>query len=220
MEISDCMVEVIAKSKLDVDGLIGMDVFSHWLVTLDYQNAQVQLSPLPARPGSKAVKLESDPLPGGIGDEEAVPHDPYIAPEMKDWTSVIRIGHQILLPARIKSGPTHYLIMDTGASTSSVSLPLAKEVGKLHGSETEFVGISGKVKKVYETDRMPLQVGNFMISPTQYYAYDITNISHGNGFETSGLFGLPTLQRLTIQIDYRDNLLKLTYDPAHDKQRF
>ena len=48
----------------------------------------------------------------------------------------------------------------------------------------------------------------------------MTGLSHSNGFEISGLLGLPTLQRLTIKIDYRDNLLKLSYDPKKDIIRF
>ena len=221
VEISDCMVEVVQKSKLDVDGLIGMDVFSHWMVTLDYQNAQMRLAPLPARPGGAvAGKLDSDPLPGDIGDEDATPHDRYVAPEMKDWLPFIRLGHQIMLPAHSNTGPTHWVIMDTGASDSSLSLDFGKEAGKLSLSETQFIGLSGKVNKVYETKYLPLVVGTVQLAPASYYAYDLTKISHSTGFETSGLFGLPTLQRLTIQIDYRDNLVKLTYDPGHDRQRF
>jgi hypothetical protein len=223
VEVTDCMVEVVTKSKLDVDGLIGMDVFERWVVTLDYQNAELRLAPLPPRPGSPPVKkLESNSLPGDIGDESDIPKDRYAAPEMKDWLSVARIGHEILLPASIrKDAPmTHFMIMDTGASQSVLSNTLGKEGGKLHSSSVEFTGLSGKVKKVYETDQLPLFIGNIAIPPAMYYAYDITNISHNSGFETAGLLGLPTLQRVLIQIDYRDNLIKFTYDRNHDVQRF
>jgi predicted aspartyl protease len=223
IEVTDCMVEVVTKSKLDVDGLIGMDVFARWIVTLDYQNAELRLAPLPPRPGSQPVKtLESNPLPGDIGDEADIPKDRYAAPEMKNWLAVARIGHEILLPAAIKkNGPlTHFMIMDTGASQSVMSNALGKEGGKLHGSSVEFTGLSGKVKKVYETDELPLFIGSIAIPPAMYYAYDITNISHNSGFETSGLLGLPTLQRVLIQIDYRDDLIKFTYDPNHDLLRF
>ena len=110
--------------------------------------------------------------------------------------------------------------MDTGASVTSLSPEIARETGKLHGSEVQLSGLSGKVKRTYETKDVPLRVANLMLPPSVYYAFDITGISHNNGFEASGLLGLPTLQRLTIQIDYRDNLLKLSYDPKHDVIRF
>ena len=54
LEVSDCLVEVLQTSTLDVDGLIGIDVFDRWLVTLDYQNAQLRLNPLPPRPDAPA----------------------------------------------------------------------------------------------------------------------------------------------------------------------
>ncbi len=219
VEVENCMVEVIAKSKLDVDGLIGMEVFDRWLVTMDYQAAQLRLSPLPARPGSRQALGA-----GGVAvdeDEFSGSRNRYVAPEMKDWLPIARIGHEILLPAMLKQGaPVHYMIMDTGAQTSSFSIPLASETGKLHTSSVQIVGLSGKMKHVFETDDTGLIVGSLSLAPEQYFAYDLSSISHNSGFEVSGLLGLPTLQRLTIQIDYRDNLLKLSYDPKHDQQRF
>lgn len=221
VEVSNCMVEVVNKTKLDVDGLIGMDVFDRWLVTLDYAEARVQLDPLPMRPepaGASAVGTKASIDDSG---EDEIQRDRYIAPEMKDWGRVLRLGHNIFLPAHLsKTGPTHFLIMDTGASATNLSTEMGREIGKLHGSEVEFIGLSGKVKKVYETDRTPLTVANLSLWPSEYYAYDMSNLSHDLGFAISGLLGLPTLQRLTIKIDYRDNLLQLTYDPSHDVVRF
>jgi hypothetical protein len=39
----------------DIDGLIGMDVFSQFLVTLDYPMHKLLLGPLPPRPGEAAA---------------------------------------------------------------------------------------------------------------------------------------------------------------------
>lgn len=216
------MVEVVNKSKLDVDGLIGMDVFSRWLVTLNYVDAQLHLDPLPQRPERPAAASAEQRNSLEDAGEEGTPKDQYVAPEMKDWGRIYRIGHQILLPALFKKegSSTHYVIMDTGADLTSLSSAMAKEAGKLHGSPMQFVGLSGKVNRVYETDQATLIVANLVLPSSGYYAYDLTGISHNCGFEISGLLGLPTLQRLTITIDYRDNLLKLSYDPKHDIVRF
>ena len=58
LEFQDCAVQVLdSKSTLPgpvQDGLIGMDVFSHFLVTLDYPERKLLLSPLPPRPGETA----------------------------------------------------------------------------------------------------------------------------------------------------------------------
>ncbi len=222
VEISDCLVEVLGKSRIGVDGLIGMNVFSRFLVTLDYPNAQLELDPLPKRPRESTAPDAPDAKPT-LNDtgSDAGPQDRYTPPEYKDWSHIVRIGHQLLLPAAFKpDGPHHFLIMDTGASRTVLSSNMAKEAGKLHSSAMHFVGLSGEVKNVHEIDPTQLIFANLKLPPQPYFAYDITNISHSNGFETSGLLGLPTLQRVTIQIDYRDNLLKLTYDPKHDIVRF
>ncbi len=216
IELQDCMVQVVKKSGLHVDGLIGMDVFRRWLVTLDYPAGQLRLAPLPRDAQSKSNDTnESGP------EEDEGPHDSYVAPEMQGWLRIARVGHNLLLPAALNpTGKLHYVIMDTGAQSSLFSLSLAKETGKLHSSAMQFSGISGKTKTVFETNDTEFFVGNLRLPKDSYYATDVTNISHNLGFEIGGLFGLPTLQRLTIQIDYRDNLLKLSYDPKHDQLRF
>jgi hypothetical protein len=82
------------------------------------------------------------------------------------------------------------------------------------------MGISGEVKKAYRIDGATLQFGQLRLPPSSYSAFDITGISHDTGVEVSGLIGLPTLSRLTIVIDYRDNLMQLKYDPKRDMQLF
>ena len=226
LEISDCMVQVLGKSRLSVDGLIGTDVFSRYLITLDYPKARLRLDPLPKRPPPDSPSADPAGSKPTLHDTVAeagpqLPQDGYVPPGFGNWIHIIRIGHQLLLPAFFQSGGTqHYLVMDTGASRTILSPTMAREAGELHSSNMRFVGLSGEVKDVYETGPTPLFFANLRLPPEPYIAYDLTAISHNNGFETSGLFGLPTLQRLTIQIDYRDNLLKLTYDRKHDTIRF
>lgn len=57
LEFQDCAVRVLdSRSVVDLDGLIGMDVFSNFLVTLDYPKQKLQLGPLPPRPGESAAE--------------------------------------------------------------------------------------------------------------------------------------------------------------------
>jgi hypothetical protein len=44
-------------------------------------------------------------------------------------------------------------------------------------------------------------------------SYNSTTLSRSAGVEISGLIGFPTLRELVISIDYRDNLVKVVYDP-------
>jgi predicted aspartyl protease len=53
LEFQDCLVEVLDSNKDvagDLDGLIGMDVFSDFLVTLDFPGRKLLLGQLPKRP--------------------------------------------------------------------------------------------------------------------------------------------------------------------------
>jgi predicted aspartyl protease len=233
VEIADCLVTVLQKSDLDVDGLIGVDVFNHYLVTLDYQNAELRLNPLPPRVAATqnppSLEVHSTAAPNNAAadtaadtdDDDKPPQDAVTPPQMQDWLHVARIDHELLLPSILNDGRLHYLMADTGAAESILSLSLAREAGKPRGdSNMQFKGISGDVKKVYHIDDAVLQFGHLRLPKATYPVFDLTNISHDSGVEISGFVGLPTLSRLTISIDYRDNLMQLKYDPKHDKQRF
>ena len=229
LEVSDCLVEVIQTSTLEVDGLIGIDVFDRWMVTLDYQNAQLRLNPLPPRPDAQPP-VPASPL-GRLNssgsasqqdaDIESIPRDAVLPADLKDWLRVARIGPYLLLPSSVNGGPKHYMIADTGADQTRLSLLLAREVGQpKEDPSLRIMGISGEVKKVYRIENSTLQFGQLRLPPSSYSAFDITGISHDTGVEVSGLIGLPTLSRLTIVIDYRDNLIQLKYDPKRDMQLF
>lgn len=226
VQVSDCMVEVLQKSKktnLEVDGLIGIDVFDRWLVTLDYQGAKLLLNPLPTRNSTKApAELNTAGAQAQqVDDDERLPEDAITPPQMKDWLHVVRIGHELLLPAIVNKGTVHYMMADTGAGQTLLSLPFAKESGKPKlDTDMKFYGISGEIKKTYRIDNANLQFGRLALPSQSFWAFDITNISHNSGVEVSGFVGLPTLSRLTITIDYRDNLMDLKYDPNNDHQRF
>jgi hypothetical protein len=192
-------------------------------VTLDYQGAKLLLNPLPARPGLKehanlnSVGAEAQQ----VDDDDQLPQNAINPPEMKDWLHIVRIGHEILLPSFVNNGPTHFMMADTGASETTFSLALARESGKTKlDSDVKFMGISGEVKKTYRIDNVNLQFGALRLPPQSFWAFDLTNISHDSGVEVSGFVGLPTLSRLTITIDYRDNLINLKYDPKNDHIRF
>jgi len=221
IQLSDCEIEVLQKAKwdarLDVDGLIGLDVFNRWLATLNYPDRVLTLNPLPPRPG--------DPARGTAGtavqDDDDTPRDAIVPDSMKSWTHIVRIGHQIMLPSKLNGGPLHYVIMDTGSFESLLSLAYAKETGKAKiAEEMQITGISGNVKKVYGVDHATLQFGPVQLPPEFYYSIDLSRFSHNSGVEVSGFAGLPTLSRLTITVDFRDNLMLMKYDPNHDPIKY
>jgi tetratricopeptide (TPR) repeat protein len=250
LEFHDCMVEVLdSRNVVDSDGLIGMDVLSGFLVTLDYPIRKLELGPLPPRPtdtGPQAPALHTgegseddedtpatgatagtagQPLAKDSAAKPAVvsattpkgPQDRYIAPEMKSYNSVYRVGHLLMIPTSLNkaSNPPKLFILDTGAFSTTISPEAAREVTKLHGNGTVAAvkGISGKEEKVYQADNVTFYFANLAQAGTNVVSFDTSNLSKSEGLEISGLIGANTLGQLTMHIDYRDGLVKFDYDP-------
>lgn len=219
LEFKNCPVELLEKSgRLDIDGLIGADVFDRYLVTLDFPGLELRLGPIPKRPDEQAAATPAATAGSDDAeDESSVVHDRYIAPEMKDWTKIYRSGHMLLMPVSIGQTKDILFLVDTGAGLMSISPAAARMVTKIDGDDSIRVsGISGDVKKVYSTRNFTLQFAHLAQKVDTMTAFDTTSISHNVGVEISGFLGAPILNRLALHIDYRDNLVKFDYDPRKD----
>jgi predicted aspartyl protease len=215
LEFKNCPVTILEKNdKLGIDGLFGTDFFSKYLVTLDFPGRKLRLGPLPKRPGETAEENSGDA-------DDAVPvfHDRYIAPEMKDWTMVWRDGHDLLLPVSIGGAKDKLFLIDTGAESMLISPTAAREVTKVHGDfDTRMFGVSGEVAHVYQTQEFLVTFAHVRLHVDSMTAIDTSSLSKDDGIELSGLLGAPVLDRLVLQIDYRDNLVNLNYDEKKDPQ--
>ena len=216
MEFHNCMVRILEdKNTLNFDGLLGGDVFSSFLLTLDFPASEVRLSPLPTRPGQPAqtATLSSE------GDTSAhtlaeLRQDRYIAPEMKDWIRIFRSGHQLIFPTLIGNTASKLFIMDTGSGNNLISTEAAREVTHVESDQSHHVrGISGNTADVKGTGPIDLSFGGVKQETNGLTAVDLSNFSRSSGVEISGFLGYFTLHELVIQIDYRDNLVHLTYTP-------
>jgi predicted aspartyl protease len=261
LEFQDCSVRVLdSRSSIgDSDGLIGMDVLSRFLVTLDYPMRKLLLGPLPPRPGetaavpalktsnaerddsdysseaSRSIEQDKTVAKGTESGSTAVaasgvsaatqdaaskktvshgPYDRYIAPEMKDYTPVYRVGHALILPASLNGEKLKLFILDTGSWATSISPQAAREVTKVHSEDSVQVeGINGKVEKVYSADELTFYFAHLSQKVYRVASFDTSRISKSINMEISGLLGATTLDLLTIHIDYRDGLVKFDYDP-------
>jgi predicted aspartyl protease len=230
LEFHDCQVEVIdQRNVVDSDGLIGMDVFSRFLITLDYPMRKLVLAPLPLRPDETASKptLETDsgreddspakttePGPTVSKPVASGPRDRYIAPEMKDWIHVYRIGHNMLVPTSLNNTEQRMFILDTGAFSTTISPEVARKVTKVHSDDNLKVhGISGKVDTVYRADSITFRFANVSQKIEDVVAFATPAISKNMNMEISGFIGYTALAQMTIGIDYRDGLMKFSYDP-------
>ena len=222
MEFRNCMVRVLEqRNVLEVDGLIGPDVFRQYLVTLDLPGRELRLAPLPKRPEEPATAEAKTLATTGEGSAEAgatraAPKDRYIAPEMKDWSRIYRVGHDLIVPTKIGEAPVKLFILDTGAASPLISPEVAREVTHVSGDTSRRVrGISGEVKHVSEAESVTIAFAGVRQQLQGMTAIDTSNISRGVGVGIAGFIGFPTLRELEISIDYRDNLLHVAYDPKH-----
>lgn len=217
MEFKNCMVRVLEQnSALEIDGLIGPDVFRDYLVTLDFPSREVRIGPLPNRPddtSSKPASLrtsDDDASTVSIADSAK---DRYIAPEMKDWTPVFRSDHFLIVPTFIGNAPLKLFIMDSGAMLGMITPAAAREVTHVSGNPDLIVrGINGQVKNVLIADKVQITFARVSQITEGMTAYDSSLLAHTSGVEISGLIGFPTLRELVLSVDYRDNLVHVVYD--------
>jgi predicted aspartyl protease len=228
LEFKDCMVEVTdRKDMLDIDGLIGTDVFSSYLVTLDYPMRKFSLSQLPPRPGDDAgasAALNTQAASQGANASAAPsagPQDRYVAPTMKDYAPLLRVGHFLVLPAALNGKTQRLFMVDSGAYSSSVSPEAASAVTKTHsGAAVGIVGLSGNVAKLATGNHIVFEFAGIRQENNDLFVFDNTNMSRYAGFEISGYLGNTVLRETAIHIDYRDGLIKFEYDPTRGNRDF
>jgi Flp pilus assembly protein TadD len=204
LEFRNAIVEVSDRgSVVDSGGLIGTNIFQRFLVKLNFFERRIDL----------------DPLPGPAWDGVTAT-DRYAGPELQGYAQVLVMGHDLLIPMKMSeendSDPTPGLaLIDTGSFSTMVSDKIAGEVTKVHESEYMHVkGLSGKVKKVYETGKIVLQFANFRQPNVGLISFDLSNISRGAGTEVMCIVGLPVLLLFhSVTIDYRDGMVKFEYKP-------
>jgi predicted aspartyl protease len=222
LEFRNCMVQVSdRRNVVGDDGLIGMDVFSQFAVTLDFPWRKLTLGPLPPYPGMVVAPMELNTAAHGQGSStNSGPHDRYVAPEMSDWMKVYRSGHDLIVPGTINRKNLGLFVIDTGAQMSSLTPKAASAVTKVHGDDTMIVhGIGGTVKKVYYANDVEIRFGNLERKNDRLAVFDLAGVSEGAGAEISGMLGEDTLGLLVVHIDYRDGLMKFEYSPNRGYQR-
>ncbi|WP_446745850.1 aspartyl protease family protein [Silvibacterium acidisoli] len=242
LEFQNCLVEVSdRRNVVGTDGLIGMDVFSNFLVTLDFPWHKMTLGPLPPYPDAPAATPASlntqqeSPAGGtettaskdGKSDDEKAgdskttaakrvvssgPHNRYIAPEMQSWDRVYRQGHMLIVPVLLNAKTTRLFIVDTGAWRTSIAPWAAREVTKVHRDDRiQVKGVSGEVNEVFDADKITFRFSHFNQEFDDITSFAIPEISRNMNTEISGFIGFDILHFLVLKIDYRDGLMDFEY---------
>jgi hypothetical protein len=242
LEFKDCAVNVIDSASPfdDGAGMIGIDVFSDFLVTVDFPMRKVSLAALPARPSEaaitpslKTIAADWDPLEGQVeaakppaagADGPAAktpaakstgPFDRYIAPEMKDWTQIYRAGHDLILPTALGSDKVKLFVADASVPATNIAASVALDVAKVHEDKSmEQAGPGGVAAKVFVADEITFNFAHVAQKLNGVVSADTSWASKADEMQISGFLGMNTLSLLTLHIDYRDGLLKAEYVPG------
>ena len=233
LEFQNCPVHVVDRVPTADDGIIGADVFSQFLIEIDFPTSMLRLSQLPPRPGEAPSKAslktgdeepspeaEAKPSAESAGSTQSQPSSPkyfdrYIAPEMHSYVQAFRIGHMLLVPTKINQGSEKLFLLDSGSFDNTIDPETAKEVTKVHRApRIEVHGLNGDVKKVYVADKVMLDFGHLRQTVPDMVAFDMSRVSSHAGTEISGTLGMVMLRLLKIRLDYRDALADFQYTPA------
>ncbi len=233
LEFKDCLVEVSnTPSIVGKDGLIGADVFENYHVKLDFPAHQMTLSQLPPIPGEHAH--HGAPLnASGVGNATPDPSSPdqahgpatpapaihyvdrYIGPEMRQWSPFARVGHQIFINGELKDKKPRLFLLDSGSSVSILSIPAAESAGSVHSdTQDSLTGLSGRVANLYTEGGVDLDFARLRAPLKDVLVINMDGLSTESGVEVSGIIGLQILRYLTLDIDYRDGLIRVVYDPS------
>jgi tetratricopeptide (TPR) repeat protein len=202
IEFHNCPLTVAAKKLFsDADGIMGIDVFRQFLITLDFPDGKLKLSPLP-------------PVGGASADPKSWRNlDRTVPREMESYAPIGSWGN-LVIPTLVNKTALGYFFLDTGASESMLSLEMAKKFSDLLDMGKTIRGVSGFAQAYLARD-ITLQIGHFSQNNETIPAIDLKDMSHRLGFEISGFLGHSLLKYLVITIDLRAGLIDFQYPDAN-----
>ena len=189
----------------DVQGLIGTDVFSRFLVNMNIPEAVMDLTPLP-------------PYPDGNEDWEA--HDRTVSAATPASVLAQRSGHLLLVRTLVNENRVVWFGVDTGSSLNLIHEDLARKVSHLVSAERmRLKGLSGEVKDLSVATKVRLQFGHFIQDNDGMAAFDMEPMSRASGVEVSGLLGWPILRQLIVTLNYRDGVIDFVHPQEQSKNK-
>ena len=178
----------------DEDGLLGPDVFSDYIVEIDFQRYLLHLTPQPPRA----------PNPQG--------YDRAIGPDENGFWPVFRFGHALFVSTTLNSKSHGLFLIDTGAGLPTVDSTFATLSTKVHGNDYMHVsGVSGKVKKVFEADKAVIDFAGFRQTNIGLTAFNLNNSPEHQEVRMAGILGFPVLSLFRLSLDYRNGCVKFDY---------
>lgn len=183
LEFHDCFVQATPREIAEVDGIIGMDVFSQYLVTLDLPARRLRLEPMPAR-GNDGLPAQSEA-----------------------FSQTFSVGHFLLLPTEVGKKATGLFVIDSGSNANTISPELARSIPEMRAFNSPMSGASGVVNSAFIADDAMLRFAKVNRSD-RISTLDLHSVSKDLGIEVSGQIGFSAMQNMKLTIDYRDGLVR------------
>lgn len=188
--LEDVRVQVMAEGRRvlqrDVDGLIGLNVFSDFLVELDNPRGRLRLHP-----------RNEDPAASG-------------------WVPWEQAGHLLLVRTECNGREIGWALLDTGSSFSAVDLGKAQAInGPAADREfVALRGVTGTLEAgSYRLS--PVQFGvagapdQFSLLDPAPLAVNLGELGARHGVQIGAVIGFPAISRATVQLDYRGRRLRI-----------
>ncbi len=191
LEFRDCIVGVSDTPFAGkADGFIGTDIFSPWLITLDYRLARMTLTPLPQQ-------------------ATLMPGDRPATAELAGFTPVYHRRQYLLVPLTFGNKSRKLFILATGMRFSAMTEETAHSLSKMTMNFTNAEQTAQGTKVQFYREVFDMQLANLQqIHQGHILELDPSIINRNAGFQIAGMLGLDVLQPLTLHLDYRDGLVK------------
>ena len=190
LEFRDCMVGVTdAPFPGKSDGSISTDIFARWLIRIDARSQKLSLEPLPAVTG-------------------VLPGDRAASPELAGFLPVYHRRQYLLVPVTLNNKSRRLFVLDTGMRLSAMSPDAAHAFSAVKVNFTNTIQTASGAAQVYR-DNFDMAFSNVsFVRQSRILDFDMSPMNRNAGFEIAGLLGFDILHQLTIDLDYRDGLVK------------
>jgi tetratricopeptide (TPR) repeat protein len=184
LQFHDCFVHVVPQLAVDVDGLVGTDIFEKFMVALDFPARKLHLGLLHATVDSESAPLES-------------------------FSPAYSFGHILLVPAKASEKASGLFVLDSGSNVSTISNELGLGLSQMRPLNVHSSGVGGGANSAFIADGVKLQFAGTRRNDQRLITIDLHTVSKNLGTELSGQIGFATLENSKLTIDYRDGLVKI-----------
>jgi hypothetical protein len=193
---ANCLVSAVRNAKSDYyDGIIGVDVFQRFIVTIDFRRMELTLTP---RPGGESAVDPDRPVDAG--------------PVAEGSYRVGRFGALLTVWTSVNGGPPILFLLDSGAYTSLLDTAIGERSSKVRRDNGAGIrGVQGEVKKVSSTEKVELVFAGFRQRNTSLVAISLEKISDELGAAVGGILGMPVLGQMRLTIDYQEGTVRLEH---------